>query len=142
MLRRDYQTSLKGSLAAQKIPSTPSIDQPFHSHLRKRNTFPLKSQTSSVYKLFASKSIQKYASTSIQETKTNSYHCLTEIICPALVVPSNGTKSSEDVVVETIITFSCSLGYQLSGSSTLQCNLNGHWNGTSPICSGVFIQRY
>ena len=62
----------------------------------------------------------------------------TEITCPLLPTPSNGTKSIEDVVAESMVNFSCNSGFALSGSSVLLCELNGNWNGTIPNCSGEF----
>ena len=60
----------------------------------------------------------------------------TEIMCPFLPTPSNGTKSIEDVVAESTVSFNCISGYALSGPSTLRCELSGNWNGSVPNCLG------
>ena len=66
---------------------------------------------------------------------------LIEITCPSLHTPLNGTKSSEDVTVDGVVTFSCNRGYTLSGTSSLQCEPTGSWNGTAPHCSGEVLKE-
>ena len=61
---------------------------------------------------------------------------LTEISCPVLATPAYGSKSSADVIAGSIVIFSCKFGYELSGSSFLQCEYSGNWNGTAPRCTG------
>ena len=61
---------------------------------------------------------------------------LAEILCPHLQTPANGSKSTSSVFVEALVNFTCHNGYELSGQSTLQCQVNGEWNGTAPFCSG------
>lgn len=64
---------------------------------------------------------------------------LPEITCPELSTPRNGHKSSNDMVVETVVTFGCSLGYNMTGSSVLECQEGGNWNGTTPTCKGICV---
>ncbi len=64
------------------------------------------------------------------------FHLLLEITCPYFQIPDNGSISTEIVVVETVVTFQCNLGYELSADSALECNSSGQWNQTVPDCSG------
>ncbi|XP_019633411.1 PREDICTED: uncharacterized protein LOC109476834 [Branchiostoma belcheri] len=49
--------------------------------------------------------------------------------CPILTAPTDGTMSGENV-----LTFTCNTGYNLVGSSTLTCQLDGTWDGSPPTC--------
>ena len=60
-----------------------------------------------------------------------------EIECSPLNTPLNGTVSSNNVVVETIVLFICQNGYEVGGQPALLCQESGNWNGTEPICRGV-----
>ncbi|XP_019625813.1 PREDICTED: LOW QUALITY PROTEIN: sushi, von Willebrand factor type A, EGF and pentraxin domain-containing protein 1-like [Branchiostoma belcheri] len=58
----------------------------------------------------------------------------TAISCPGLDAPLNGNKVGGNSYGDTV-TFSCTAGYQLTGSSTLTCQHDQQWNGTQPACT-------
>ena len=64
-----------------------------------------------------------------------------EIQCPPLKTPQNGTVSNMNVVVETIVAFSCENGYELKGRPLLLCQESGTWNGMEPICTGALLKQ-
>lgn len=64
-----------------------------------------------------------------------------EIFCQPLTVPamsifvlSTSVSNSAGISVNTTATFSCNPGFQLNGSSSLLCQIDGTWNGTQPNC--------
>ena len=62
--------------------------------------------------------------------------CVLAIQCDALSDPANGTVSITGTGVGDTATYSCDEGYELSGSGTLTCQLNGEWSGSPPTCEG------
>ena len=62
------------------------------------------------------------------------------ITCPSLPVPTNGVKTGcKEIVSElydTHCSFSCNVGFNLTGSSASRCLENGTWSGKAPICQG------
>ena len=61
------------------------------------------------------------------------------VYCPFLVAPSNGVISPGNLFYQTTRTFSCNVGYSLSGSSNRTCQSDGSWSGTTAICTGTVI---
>ncbi|XP_065189195.1 sushi, von Willebrand factor type A, EGF and pentraxin domain-containing protein 1-like isoform X2 [Sycon ciliatum] len=60
------------------------------------------------------------------------------IQCPVNPVsPTNGAVSSGARDAFTNRTYSCSMGYQLSGTTTTVCQTTGTWSGTPPTCTRV-----
>ena len=57
------------------------------------------------------------------------------IYCSFLSTPSFGSKSTTSRTVGTIVTFTCSVGYRLSGSHSRICQLNGLWTGSPASCT-------
>ncbi|XP_025028234.1 complement C2 [Python bivittatus] len=68
-------------------------------------------------------------------TLTNIARCR-DIRCPAQTSFENGFFSPRrnSHPIGDILSFECSDGYQLLGSSQRYCQPNGQWNGTSPVC--------
>ena len=62
------------------------------------------------------------------------------IRCPSLPIPANGVKTGcRDPLSErygTICSFSCNIGYNLTGSSRRQCLENKTWSGITFSCQG------
>uniref|UniRef100_G3NSP0 CUB and Sushi multiple domains 3a n=1 Tax=Gasterosteus aculeatus aculeatus TaxID=481459 RepID=G3NSP0_GASAC len=50
--------------------------------------------------------------------------------------PPHGVMSGEMFTVGSTVRYSCSGDRQLIGDSSLTCQLNGHWSGPLPHCSG------
>ncbi|KAK3796935.1 hypothetical protein RRG08_032239 [Elysia crispata] len=65
------------------------------------------------------------------------------IPCPAPNVIDNGNMSIESVENEIkneqydVVTYTCAPGYNLLGSSQIECLLGGTWSGISPECNPV-----
>ena len=62
------------------------------------------------------------------------------VLCPLLSDPINGIIScllGDDGVpsYEDTCSFTCSIGYILSGSTIRSCQANGSWNGTHTRCT-------
>ncbi|KAM6472547.1 complement C2 [Liasis olivaceus] len=68
-------------------------------------------------------------------TLTNIARCR-DIRCPAQTSFENGFFSPRrnSHPIGDILSFECSDGYRLLGSSQRYCQPNGQWNGTSPVC--------
>ena len=62
------------------------------------------------------------------------------IRCPSLSTPTNGVKTGcSDIVSElydTHCSFTCTVGYNLIGSSIRRCLENGTWSGETSQCQG------
>ena len=64
------------------------------------------------------------------------YFYLIETLCNNLTIPANGVLSCDTLfsVDEGVIcNFTCTSGYELTGSNTRMC-LNGTWSGDETIC--------
>ena len=66
-----------------------------------------------------------------------------DVLCPALGTPIYGNKSTTQRYRGIVVTFTCSKGYQLWGSSSTTCTCNnctlgtlGLWNNSVPRCVG------
>ena len=60
--------------------------------------------------------------------------------CPSLTGPNNGMIScslgnDEVPSYEDTCNFTCSTGYQLTGSDTRTCQSDGSWSGNDAMCS-------
>ena len=58
----------------------------------------------------------------------------TPINCNDPGKPTNGTKYGTNFTYSSTITYSCNVGYDLLGASSLTCLSNGSWNGSVPSC--------
>ncbi len=58
----------------------------------------------------------------------------TEIKCPALKDPENGSVNDGDNLPGTIAKYTCDYGFRLVGSSKRLCQNYGSWAGEAPIC--------
>lgn len=59
------------------------------------------------------------------------------ISCSKPVAPQNGRVDFTSVNVGSIATYTCSLGFSLSGSSTQTCLSTGLWSPEAPTCTAV-----
>ncbi|XP_078672529.1 P-selectin-like [Branchiostoma floridae x Branchiostoma belcheri] len=56
--------------------------------------------------------------------------------CPVLAAPDNGGKTGGSSY-QDVVTFSCNLGYDLVGSSSVTCQADATWSGSAPTCTRV-----
>lgn len=65
------------------------------------------------------------------------YTCYVLVIqCPEVLSPGNGMVriSPQDRTVGSTATFQCSVGYQLIGQASVQCQQNRQWSSQPPTC--------
>lgn len=63
-------------------------------------------------------------------------HCHAEVDCGHPGIPPHVVMSGEKFTFGSTVRYSCSGDRQLIGDSSLTCQLNGHWSGPLPHCSG------
>ena len=60
--------------------------------------------------------------------------------CEPVPVPLNGqvtyNNSSQSTAFNSLVTYTCKVGFELSGMATRQCNATGQWSGRTPSCTG------
>ena len=52
-------------------------------------------------------------------------------------IPDNGARNGDNFYYNSTITYSCNIGYNLTGTATLTCLSNGTWNESIPTCPPV-----
>uniref|UniRef100_A0A452HNN1 Uncharacterized protein n=1 Tax=Gopherus agassizii TaxID=38772 RepID=A0A452HNN1_9SAUR len=52
-------------------------------------------------------------------------------------IPSHGIRLGSEFGVDSMVRFSCELGYTLRGSSERTCHANGSWSGMQPECEAI-----
>ena len=64
----------------------------------------------------------------------------TDVLCPYLDQPTKGTlKYSYGVVVNSVASFKCNIGYKLVGNEKVVCLEDGTWSANIPLCQGYII---
>ncbi len=56
--------------------------------------------------------------------------------CPDPGIPLHGNRRGGDFVVGASVSYGCSAGYRLQGSTELICSSNGTWSSAVPQCTG------
>uniref|UniRef100_X2BCX6 Sushi domain-containing protein n=1 Tax=Capitella teleta TaxID=283909 RepID=X2BCX6_CAPTE len=57
------------------------------------------------------------------------------VLCPVPQTPPNGAVSSQGRSYQSVIYFSCKLGYAIQGNSRRTCQVNTQWSGSQPTCN-------
>ncbi|XP_065178002.1 sushi, von Willebrand factor type A, EGF and pentraxin domain-containing protein 1-like isoform X3 [Sycon ciliatum] len=57
--------------------------------------------------------------------------------CASVNVPDNGELIGSGRANGDVIRFRCNTGHRLVGDSVLQCNADGQWNGSAPLCQAI-----
>ena len=84
---------------------------------------------------------------------TTYYSCATE--CPLLYIysvpsvvncsdpgtPTNGQHNLPNTTYNSVVTYTCDVGYTLQGSNSRTCQSNGKWSGSVPQCNGMSVKR-
>ena len=48
----------------------------------------------------------------------------------------NGQRTLSSTTNNSVVTYTCDVGYTLQGSNSRTCQSNGQWNGSVPQCNG------
>ena len=57
--------------------------------------------------------------------------------CGPLSDPLNGNVDVNQTVINSTATYTCLIGYILSGDNTRICQADGVWSGSEPTCEGI-----
>ena len=63
--------------------------------------------------------------------------CLAGIDCGDPGTPTNGQLSLSSTTHNSVVTYTCDVGYTLQGSDSRTCQSSGQWSGSVPQCSGT-----
>ena len=73
------------------------------------------------------------------------YHSFPALYCEAAPIPANGQvmydSPNQSPTFNSKVTYSCDMGFELSGEATHQCTALGNWSGSTPICNGKDFGR-
>ena len=59
--------------------------------------------------------------------------------CPDPGMPANGAREGENFNTGQAVTYSCSAGHKLKGSTIRVCQSDGEWSDTLPSCEGKLL---
>lgn len=57
------------------------------------------------------------------------------IDCGALESPVHGQVKAQETKFHSVATYSCNMGYVLTGDEIRICIETGHWSGSAPACT-------
>ena len=66
--------------------------------------------------------------------------CLFSSDCGDPGTPTSGQRSLSSTTYNSVVTYTCDVGYTLQGSNSRKCLYTGQWKGSVPWCNGVFQQ--
>ena len=64
---------------------------------------------------------------------------LTAVNCGDPGTPINGEHNLSSTTYNSVVTYTCDVGYRLQGVNSRTCQSNGQWNGSVPQCISEFI---
>ena len=59
------------------------------------------------------------------------------INCDDPGTPANGQRSLSSTTYNSIVTYTCDVGYTLQGANSRTCQSDGQWSGSVPQCTGM-----
>ena len=62
-------------------------------------------------------------------------------LCPDQENPANGVVSQSGNSVGDMATYTCNDGYELVGPEVINCQNDGTWDNSPPVCKRVLIQQ-
>ena len=62
-----------------------------------------------------------------------------DIDCGDPGTPTNGERALSNTTYNSVVTYTCDVGYTLQGSDSRTCQSNGQWSGSVPQCNGLYI---
>ena len=61
--------------------------------------------------------------------------CIPAVDCGDPGSPTNGQRSLSSTTYNSVVTYTCDVGYTLQGSNSRTCQSSGLWSGSVPQCS-------
>ena len=61
--------------------------------------------------------------------------CIPAVDCGDPGSPTNGQRSVSSTTYNSVVTYTCDVGYTLQGSNSRTCQSSGLWNGSVPQCN-------
>ena len=58
--------------------------------------------------------------------------------CGDLGAPTNGQRTLSSTTYNSVVTYTCDVGYTLQGSNIRTCESDGQWSRSVPQCNGEF----
>ena len=55
--------------------------------------------------------------------------------------PTNGQRNFSSTTYNSVVTYTCDVGYTLQGSNSRNCLYTGQWKGSVPHCIGKYIKE-
>ena len=55
--------------------------------------------------------------------------------------PTNSQHSLSGTTYNSLVTYTCDVGYTLQGSNSRTCQSNGQWSGRVPQCKGMLVKH-
>ena len=49
--------------------------------------------------------------------------------------PTNGQRNLSSTTYNSVVTYTCDVGYTLQGANSTRCQSEGQWSGSVPQCS-------
>ena len=62
----------------------------------------------------------------------------TVVHCGDPGTPTNGQRSLSSATYNSVVTYTCDVGYTLQGSNSRTCQSDGQWSGSVPQCRSEF----
>ena len=56
--------------------------------------------------------------------------------------PTNGQRSLSSTTYNSVVTYTCDVGYTLQGANSRTCQSDGLWSESVPQCLGTFVCRF
>ena len=66
----------------------------------------------------------------------------TDIDCGDPGTPTNSQRSLSSTTYNSVVTYTCDVGYTLLGSNSRTCQSDGQWSGSVPQCNREFDNEY
>ena len=65
-------------------------------------------------------------------------------MCDDPVTPTNGQRSLSSTTYNSVVTYTCDVGYTLQGVNSRTCQSDGQWSGSVPQCfkKSMFLQTF
>ena len=60
-----------------------------------------------------------------------------DVDCGDPGTPTNGQRSLSSTTYNSVVTYTCDVGYTLQGSNSRTCQSDGQWSGSVPQCTGM-----